>query len=42
MRIAEQGMLNQDTEIPVYFDTKPYKGFHGDTLASELLANDLR
>ena len=41
MRIASQGILNQDTEITFYFDSKPYKGFLGDTVASALLANDV-
>ena len=41
MRIASQGILNQDKEITFYFDSKPYKGFLGDTVASALLANDV-
>ncbi len=41
MRIASQGILNRDKEITFYFDSKPYKGFIGDTVASALLANDV-
>ena len=41
MRIASQGILNRNKEITFYFDSKPYKGFLGDTVASALLANDV-
>ena len=34
MRIASKGILNQDQEVTFYFDSKPYQGFVGDTVAS--------
>ena len=41
MRLASKGILNQDQEVTFYFDSKPYQGFVGDTVASALLANDV-
>ena len=41
MRVASKGILSQDHEVTFYFDSKPYQGFVGDTVASALLANDV-
>ena len=41
MRIASKGFVNRDQEVTFLFDSKPYKGFVGDTVASALLANDV-
>ena len=41
MRVASKGILDQDQEVTFYFDSKPYQGFVGDTVASALLANDV-
>lgn len=42
MRIAGQGAIDRDTRISFRFDGREYHGFAGDTLASALLANDIR
>ncbi|MCH2078016.1 MAG: sarcosine oxidase subunit alpha family protein [Rhodobacteraceae bacterium] len=36
------GMINRDRPMSFTFDGKMYQGFEGDTLASALLANDVR
>ena len=41
MRITSKGFVNRDQEVTFLFDSKPYKGFVGDTVASALLANDV-
>ena len=41
MRITSKGIVNRDQEVTFLFDSKPYKGFVGDTVASALLANDV-
>ena len=41
MRITAKGIVNRDQEVNFLFDSKPYKGFAGDTVASALLANDV-
>ena len=41
MRIASKGFVNRDQEVTFLFDSKPYKGFVGDTVASALLANNV-
>ena len=41
MRITSRGFVNRDQEVTFLFDSKPYKGFVGDTVASALLANDV-
>jgi len=41
MRIASKGFVHRDQEVTFIFDSKPYKGFVGDTVASALLANDV-
>ncbi len=41
MRITSKGFVNRDQEVTFLFDSKPYKGFVGDTVASALLANNV-
>ena len=41
MRITSKGIVNREQEVTFLFDSKPYKGFVGDTVASALLANDV-
>ena len=36
------GLINRDRPINFTFDDIPYQGFKGDTLASALLANNVR
>ncbi|MEL6747270.1 MAG: 2Fe-2S iron-sulfur cluster-binding protein, partial [Pseudomonadota bacterium] len=38
-RRADGGLVDRSRPIKFYWDGKPYTGFHGDTLASALLAN---
>jgi hypothetical protein len=37
-----KGLVDRDHDVAFSFDGKTYKGFRGDTLASALLANDVR
>ena len=41
-RLAKGGQLDRSQQIPFTFDGQTYLGFKGDTLASALLANDVR
>ncbi len=42
MRIDGAGTVDRAKPVRFTFDGAPYQGFHGDTLASALLANDVR
>jgi sarcosine oxidase subunit alpha len=42
MRLPTGGIINRDQPISFTFDGKPYQGFAGDTLASALLAKDVK
>ena len=42
MRIVGKGLIDRSETIPFVFDGVTYTGFRGDTLASALLANDIR
>ncbi len=42
MRIEGKGLINRAKPVRFRFDGKTYQGFEGDTLASALLANDVR
>ncbi|PTX53547.1 sarcosine oxidase subunit alpha [Gemmobacter caeni] len=42
MRIAGRGLVDPTSQISFRFDGRDYVGFAGDTLASALLANDVR
>jgi len=42
MRVAGKGQIDQSTPISFSFDGIQYRGFAGDTVASALLANDIR
>ena len=42
MRIANKGQIDRTTPVKFRFNGVEYKGFQGDTLASALLANDIR
>ncbi|SMX33405.1 sarcosine oxidase subunit alpha family protein [Actibacterium lipolyticum] len=42
MRVAGKGRVNRHVTVPFTFDGKRYSAFEGDTLASALLANDVR
>lgn len=42
MRIAGKGLINRNRSVSFSFDGITYQGFEGDTLASALLANDVR
>ena len=42
MRVTGKGLINRDKQISFSFDGKSYNGFEGDTIASALLANDVR
>ncbi len=42
MRVVGKGLIDRDQPVSFSFDGKRYQGFHGDTLASALLANDVR
>jgi len=41
-RLAQLGRINRDQELSFKFNGKAYSGFAGDTLASALLANDVK
>jgi sarcosine oxidase subunit alpha len=38
-RTAAGGLIDRSRPITFQFDGKTYQGFHGDTLASALIAN---
>ncbi|WP_371227494.1 sarcosine oxidase subunit alpha family protein [Roseovarius sp. 2305UL8-3] len=42
MRLSSGGLIDRDAPIQFSFDGHEYQGFEGDTLASALLANDVR
>ena len=42
MRVAGKGLIDRNTSLSFRFDGNIYSGFAGDTLASALLANDVR
>ncbi|MCK0102959.1 sarcosine oxidase subunit alpha family protein [Pseudohalocynthiibacter sp. F2068] len=42
MRVEGKGLINRDTRVGFSFDGQRYTGFEGDTIASALLANDVR
>ncbi len=42
MRVAGKGLIDRERPVRFTFDGKPVDGFHGDTVASALLANDIR
>lgn len=42
MRLKERGLIDRSTAVQFQFDGHNYEGFQGDTLASALLANDVR
>lgn len=41
-RLADGGLIDRSRPLSFSFDGKPYRGFAGDTLASALVANDVR
>ena len=42
MRLAGKGLIDRSQPVTFTFDGSTYQGFRGDTLASALLANDVR
>ena len=42
MRVAGKGLVDRNRPVGFHFDGTSHSGFHGDTLASALLANDVR
>ncbi len=42
MRVADKGLIDRTRKIAFTFDGKRVEGFAGDTVASALLANDIR
>ncbi|MGO4915763.1 sarcosine oxidase subunit alpha family protein [Pseudogemmobacter sp. W21_MBD1_M6] len=42
MRIDGKGLINRERSVPFTFDGQRYCGLEGDTVASALLANDVR
>ncbi|WP_299723649.1 sarcosine oxidase subunit alpha family protein [uncultured Tateyamaria sp.] len=42
MRIPGKGLIDRSTPLSFRFDGNTYRGFAGDTLASAMLANDVR
>ena len=42
MRLADKGLIDRNAPISFSFDGVAYNGFKGDTLASALLANEVR
>ncbi len=42
MRVEGKGIVNRSAPLAFRFDGQEYQGFEGDTLASALLANDVR
>ncbi len=41
-RLLKGGLIDRDSPLAFIFDGKSYRGFEGDTLASALVANDVR
>ena len=41
-RLASGGLIDRTRRLDFTFDGRPYHGYHGDTLASALLANGVR
>ena len=42
MRVSGKGIINRDRQVSFSFDGRSYTGYEGDTLASALLANDVK
>ncbi len=42
MRLAGKGLIDRSQPVTFIFDGRSYQGYKGDTLASALLANDVR
>ena len=42
MRVDGKGLIDRSVPISFSFDGVSYRGFQGDTVASALLANDIR
>src|SRR6056297_3102890 len=42
MRVVGKGLIDRERPVAFHFDGHRYEGFAGDTLASALLANDVR
>ena len=42
MRVDGKGIVDKSVPVSFTFDGTTYRGFAGDTLASALLANDIR
>lgn len=42
MRVAGKGLIDRDRPVRFTFDGKTVEGFQGDTVASALIANDIR
>ena len=42
MRLAGKGLIDRSQPVTFTFDGRSYQGYRGDTLASALLANDVR
>src|SRR5258707_15247512 len=42
MRTASGGLIDRNTPLRFRFDGRDYRGFSGDTLASALLANNIK
>ncbi|MEM6307725.1 MAG: 2Fe-2S iron-sulfur cluster-binding protein, partial [Pseudomonadota bacterium] len=42
MRVEHKGLIDRNQPLNFTFDGQSYQGFAGDTLASALLANDVR
>lgn len=42
MRIKGKGLINRGSTVSFRFDGRSYEGFEGDTLASALMANDIK
>ena len=42
MRVGGDGLINRARRLSFRFDGVSYSGFEGETLASALLANDVR
>jgi NADPH-dependent 2,4-dienoyl-CoA reductase/sulfur reductase-like enzyme len=41
-RLAQGGLIDRSTSLGFTFDGQSYRGFEGDTLASALIANDVK
>jgi len=42
MRIEGKGLIDRSRRLTFRFDGREYEGYQGDTLASALLANDVK